>query len=178
LSLHTFTLILDGPTELDSGLEHAVFAAGCDDAALGRRGTTLYLEFDREAGTFLDAILSAIGEVNGIPGIRVARIEPDELVTASEIAARIGRSRESVRLLVEGSRGPGGFPSPVSGTTERRIRLWRWSEVGRWLEAHGIDGGVQAEARLIAAVNGALDLARNAEGPLRAEILEVVGGSR
>jgi hypothetical protein len=36
LSLHTFTLILDGPTELDSGLEHAVFAAGCDDAALGQ----------------------------------------------------------------------------------------------------------------------------------------------
>jgi hypothetical protein len=168
---HTFTLILDGPTEIDPELERAVFEVGCDDAALGRRGGTVYLQFDREAGAFVHAVLSAIRDVHRIPGVRVARVEPDELVTASEIADRIGRTRESVRLMAEGARGPGGFPAPVSGASERRIRLWRWSDVADWLEAHGIAKGITEEARMIAAVNGALDLSGNADDSLREEIL-------
>lgn len=56
------------------------------------------------------------------------RVEPDDLVTMSEIAERRGRSRESVRVLVAGRRGRGDFPAPVSHLRSRS-RLWRWPEV-------------------------------------------------
>jgi hypothetical protein len=171
---HPFTLVLESPQELTSEFEDAVFEAGCDDAALRRRGPTLYLEFHREAPSFREAVLSAIRDVHSVPGARVARVEPDELVTASEIADRIGRTRESIRLLVEGARGPGGFPTAVSGASERRIRFWRWSEVADWLEDHSIATGLRAQGRIIAAVNGALDLVRNADGGTRQEILDAL----
>jgi hypothetical protein len=167
---HTFVLILESPREVTSELEDALFEAGCDDAAFGQRAGALYLEFDREAPDFLDAVLSAIRDAQTVPDVRVARIEPDEFVTATEIGRRVGRTRESVRLLVEGQRGPGAFPVPVSGT-RRRTRLWRWSEVAEWLDQHGIAPARQEEARLIAALNGALDLVRNSDVPTREAIL-------
>ncbi len=172
---HTFTLVLAAPRTIDPALEEAVFEVGCDDAALGIRGGTLYLEFDRDAATLLKAILSAIRDVQRIPGVRVAHVEPDELVTGAGIARRMGRSRESVRLLAEGSRGPGGGPQPLTGASGRRIRLWRWSEVLEWIEQHGLETRVSTGAREIAAVNGALALTRHADPKARAAILEAIG---
>jgi len=174
MRVHTFTLVLESPCDLKSGLEDAVHEAGCGDAALGTRSGAVYLEFDREADSFLDAVLSAIRDVSSIPGAVVAHVEPDELVTASDIADRMGRTRESVRLLSEGARGPGGFPVPVSGSSARRIRLWRWSQVAEWLDEHGFTTDRRDEGRIIAAVNGALDLARNADNRMREEILKAV----
>jgi hypothetical protein len=171
---HTFTLVLASPRTSNASLEDAVFEAGCDDAALGVRGDTVYLEFDRGAATLLEATMSAIRDVQRIPGVRVAHVEPDELVTGADIARRTGRSRESVRLLAEGSRGPGGFPRPLSGASGRRIRLWRWSEVVEWIERHDLETHAPAGARAIAAVNGALALTRNADPGARAAILEAV----
>jgi len=174
MKVHTFALILGHPRRITTEFEDKVFEAGCDDAALGERRGTVYLEFDRKAPSLLQAILSAIRDVHRIPGAAVARVEPDELVSASEIARRVGRSREGIRLLVEGNRGPGGFPAPVSGASNGRTRLWRWCEVSAWLEAYGIDTVSEEEARIIAAVNGALDLVRNAEEEVGRAILGVL----
>lgn len=69
-----------------------------------------YAEFDREGDTLADAILSAIADAESVPGIRVLRIEPDDFVTAAEIAERLGRSRESVRLLANGNAAPATSP--------------------------------------------------------------------
>jgi hypothetical protein len=49
----------------------------------------------------------------------------------SDIAQRIGRTRESVRLLVDGKRGPGRFPPPI-GVVGDGIRVWPWSVVLEW----------------------------------------------
>jgi hypothetical protein len=38
--------------------------------------------------------------------------QDDDWLTASEIAKRVGRTRQSIGLLVRGDRGPGGFPAP------------------------------------------------------------------
>lgn len=174
MNIHTFTLVLARPSEITREFEDVLFEAGCSDAALGQRNGVVYLEFDREAPSFLDAVLSAIRDVNSIPEAMVAHVEPDELVTASEIAERIGRTRESVRLLIEGARGPGGFPVPISGASDRRTRIWRWSQVAEWLGAHGFTNGGRGEARVIAAVNGALDLTLNTDARIRTEVLEAV----
>jgi hypothetical protein len=171
---HRFTLVLLSPRVVSPEFENAVFEAGCDDATIGCRTGIVYLEFDRDAPSVLDAILAAIDEVQSIQGASVAHVEPDDLVTASEIARRTGRTRESVRLLIEGARGPGGFPTPVSGARGKSARVWRWTEVMEWFEAQGFAVGTAPEARVIAAVNGALALSRNADPQARTRILKAL----
>lgn len=64
------------------------------------------------------------------PGAIAMRVDQD-LVSIPDIAERTDRSRESIRLLVEGRRGPGGFPSPI-GTVGDGIRVWPWAAVIDW----------------------------------------------
>lgn len=149
---YNFTLILAGP--VDDRLDE-LFEAGCDDAMFGEIDGVAYAEFDREAVTFGGAVSSAILAILTVPGLRVVRVEPDDLVTASEIAQRLGRTRESVRMLISGQRGAGDFPAPVSHT-QRRNRLWRWSDVVAW--SNPDDADAIAMARLVAAVNAKLQL--------------------
>lgn len=146
---HNFTLILRG--DVDAHLDE-LFEAGLQDATIGEVDGVPYAEFDREADNFGDALLSAITDVQSVPEIQVLHVEPDELVTATEIAERLDRTRESVRLLISGARGPGGFPVPASRATGRN-RLWRWSDVLRWTQADSTE-----DADLVAAVNAALEL--------------------
>jgi hypothetical protein len=71
----------------------------------------------------------------GFPLLRVLRVDRD-LVTASEIAARVNRTPESVRQLATGQRGPGDFPAPFS-VLSGGTRVWAWSDVVSWFEASG-----------------------------------------
>ena len=129
---HQFTLIVDGPDLQHEAHVNALFEAGCDDATVGRVGAIQYLDFDRDAESFADAVLGATEAIeNAELGARVVHLEPDDLVTMSEIAERTGRTRESVRLLISGQRGPGGFPAPATHFKSRQ-RMWRWQEVAAW----------------------------------------------
>jgi hypothetical protein len=65
-----------------------------------------------------------------LPTATVLRIDQD-LVSITDIAARTNRSRESVRLLVDGKRGPGEFPAPI-GTVGGGIRVWPWAAATDW----------------------------------------------
>lgn len=67
-----------------------------------------------------------------VPAAVPLRVDQD-LVSVSDIARRVGRTRESVRLLVEGSRGAGGFPAPL-GVVGDGIRVWPWSVVRDWFD--------------------------------------------
>lgn len=151
-----FRLVLRGdltPDRLDG-----LYEAGCDDATFGEREAVPYADFDRTARTFATAVGRAIRDVERVPGVRVVRVEPDDLVSAAAIAQRTGRTRESVRLLSEGERGPGGFPAPVAWVNGR-TRVWRWADVARWFHK-ALDeqiGGSPAPS-LVAALNAALEL--------------------
>ena len=153
---YQFTLVISGDLEADATID-ALFEAGCDDATFGTVDHVGYGDFIREAPGFGEAVRSAIRQVESVPDLRVIRIEPDDLVTMTEIAERLGRSRESVRLLVQGTRGPGGFPAPVSHL-KARSRLWRWSEVAAWAEKVSTNAEEHRESLFIAAVNAALTL--------------------
>ena len=85
---YNFTLILDG--DVENHLDE-LFEAGCDDATFGTVDGVHYADFDREASSLAEAIASAIDDVESVPGLRVRRVEPDDLVTASEIAGRLQR---------------------------------------------------------------------------------------
>ncbi len=154
-----FTLVLSGDFDDDRTMD-ALFVAGCDDATFGSVDGAGLADFVRGAPSLAMAVKSAIDQVESVPGLRVLRVEPDEFVTMSEIAERLGRSRESVRLLVKGQRGPGGFPHPVSHL-RARSRLWRWSEVAAWA-AQNLGSASDEGAHVIASVNAVLAFRENA----------------
>ena len=149
---HEFDLAARGA--LTDQILDGLFEAGCDDATFSTKGDLTFAAFSREAPTLLDAVVSAIEQVESV-GLEVLRVEPDDLVWAAEIASRTGRSRQSVEQLVKGKRGPGAFPAPVSHAT--RNPLWRWSEVEAWLADHTGRPTDTERSNVLRAINGALE---------------------
>jgi hypothetical protein len=132
-----FRLTVAGIGLTDEQLD-ALFEAGCDDAAFSlERDGTVFGSFDREAATQEDAVLSAIHDVQSADiDARVLRVtEDDDWLTASEIATRVGRTRQSIGQLVRGDRGPGGFPAPVARHGSPNP-LWSWTDVEAWFERY------------------------------------------
>ncbi|MGA2796264.1 MAG: hypothetical protein ABSE63_01665 [Thermoguttaceae bacterium] len=161
---YSFTLVLADVPEITQQVEDALFEAGCDDTLLGNRDGVTYLDFDRDANNLQEALQSAIRDVRKA-GFTAIRIEPDDLVNASEIARRVNRSRESVRQLVTGVRGPGGFPPPMSSVT-KSSPLWRWTEVVKWFADKRITkeiAFVEAEAEAIRKINAILEMSRSVD---------------
>lgn len=158
---HEFTLVLAGSDVLRSENLDRWFETGCDDTTFGEVDGVAYADFTRSAASPPVAIITAIEQIeSAVPDVRVVRIEPDDLVNASDVAMRLGRTRESVRLLIAGERGPGDFPAPVSHL-KARGRLWRWAEVARWAQnALGDPLPDSSMSVFIAACNDALDLRR------------------
>lgn len=81
---------------------------------------------DAETAAF--RLIELVHEV--LPEAIPVRLDQD-LVSIPDIATRTGRTRESIRLLVEGKRGPGQFPSPI-GVVGDAIRVWPWASVLDW----------------------------------------------
>lgn len=119
------------------------------------------LEYDRKASGLPAALTSAIKELlRVVPRARILRVEEDDLATMADIAKRGGRSAESIRLLVNGQRGPGGFP-PAAGRIDARTRVWRWADVAEWFaEALGEPLADTDDSAFLQAINDALELRR------------------
>lgn len=158
---YDFALIVAGVPDLTDEVMDALFSAGCDDATPSIRYGLLYMEFSRCATSIKDAIISAIHDVARADiGAAVVRVDDCNLVTMSDIARRIGRSRQMVFQYMIGERGPGGFPPPVCFITERKA-LWAWCAVSYWLSENNILRPEDSwNAEVVAAINNALDMAR------------------
>ncbi len=156
MNSYEFKLVLANVDTIDQTLEDALFEAGCDDALLVCKNGVVYLEFDREAESLEDAILSAIHNVE-LANFRVKRVAPEDYANAAEIARRTGFSREYIRKLINGEKGPGGFPTAIAsfGNTF----LWQWEDVVTWLEQHGIvETSLTKNAQLLSVINDLLKL--------------------
>lgn len=135
---YNFRLLFDAPTELSDDYLNRLYEATGADATIGSDSDGWSAEFDRTAPDFITAVMSALGEVEraGFP-VRLLASEDDALVNASEIARRTEKSREAIRLYVEGERhrelgpalewvcGPGGWRRHL-----RRQAIGRWSRTG------------------------------------------------
>lgn len=151
MNSYEFTIVAGGlPIEGDEW--HDIFyEAGCDDALLALQRGLFVLHFDREADSLEEAVTSACADVQSA-GATIVRIEPDPLVSASDIADRTGITRQAVSLYVNGERGD-GFPKPVACISGPRP-LWKWSEVALWLHAAGkVETVVLEAAQLIDRLN-------------------------
>lgn len=178
---YDFALILTGVSELTDEVISAFLNVGCDDATLSVQYGRLYMEFSRAAPSLKDAILSAIKDVRraGI-GADVLRVDDCNLVTAAEIAQRIGRSRQHVHQYMIGERGPGGFPPPSCYITDRSP-LWAWCAVSYWLsQSDMIRPEEVQEAEVLEAINNALAFAhqRDRNPQLVEEVGKVVAWNR
>ncbi|MGG5258802.1 helix-turn-helix transcriptional regulator [Phycicoccus avicenniae] len=74
-----------------------------------------------------------------LPKAQVRRVQRD-LVTQSDIASRVGVSREAVRKWTQ--RTSDAFPTPFAtvGSDVRTSRVWQWADVVEWLErVYGMD---------------------------------------
>lgn len=130
MNAHEFTFVLDHTTNDDE--IDALYEAGCDDATPVQEEARTLLHFHREAASLAEALVSALRDVERT-GLHVAAVDTEDLVTVKDIAARTERSYESVRLLANGQRGPGGFPPPMSsgGWT-----FYSWAQVAAWFTRH------------------------------------------
>jgi hypothetical protein len=102
-----------------------------------------------------DAIMAAIRQAEAA-GLHPMRIDAADWVTAGDIAARVGRSREAVRLWIIGKVGPGGFPPPLN--PENETTYYSWAEVVPWLQRKGHD--LPLGEPVLTAMNLALQLRR------------------
>lgn len=82
MTTHTFTLTVDGPDLQAGGLADEVFEAGCDDALVGRVDGIQIADFDREADTLEEAVLSAVAELESIAGVSAVRVADDHVQAA------------------------------------------------------------------------------------------------
>jgi hypothetical protein len=151
MKTHEFTIVARG-LSLDEKAADRFFEAGCDDATVSIQKGVIILEFDREAKSFFHALRSAIENVEAA-GAEVVHIEPDHLVSLSDIANRAGITRAAVSNYAKGSRGK-DFPAPVARVTTESP-LWDWVEVARWLHRNGSLGLTDIiRARIVRFENG------------------------
>jgi biotin operon repressor len=160
-----FSIIASGLDPGSEDFESLFYAAGCDDATISFQRGHIIVDFAREAGTFEDAIATAIENVRSA-GASVDRVEPDPLVSLSEIAQRTNLTRAAISNYASEQRGK-GFPAPVVRITSDSP-LYEWRAVATWLHARGTLSREQViEASIISSANRCLDL----EGPvLRARL--------
>jgi hypothetical protein len=179
----SFRLILAGSELSDADLD-ALYEAGCDDATFSReRDGSVQAIFDREADTAEMAVLSAITEIESAgTGARTVRVwTDDDWLTASEIAKRLGRSRQNINQLLRGVRGSGGFPAPVARQGSPNP-LWSWNEVAAWFKGYEPsslpDEGPKISTDFLAELNDLLDLRerhrRTPDAPWRAKLAETL----
>ncbi len=131
MKTHSFTLVLKDVHEHTPNLEDSLYEAGCDDALIHFRHGAVYLDFDRKAVSLEEAVISAIREVKSASvDAHVLSVAPENLVTESEIAKRLNKSRQLVSLWIKGERRQ-SFPHPVMRLAHKSA-LWKWSEVATW----------------------------------------------
>lgn len=148
---YEFTIVATGLSLDDDDWQERFFEAGCDDALVAIQRGMFVLRFDREASSFSLAVESAIRDVDAA-GAKVVRVEPDPLVSASDISERSGLSRQLISLYANGSRGK-DFPIPVACVTTSKP-FWKWSHAARWLANNGkLEEDAVAQAEAIELVN-------------------------
>src|SRR5690348_6314237 len=128
---HEFSIIASGLDPQADDFETRFFNAGCDDATISFQKGHIIVDFTREADTLEDAIASAVEAVNKA-GAKIDRVEPDPLVSLSEISTRTGLTRAAITNYAKGSRRDKEFPAPVARVTSAHP-LWDWATVARWL---------------------------------------------
>ncbi len=134
MTMFEFTIIASGLDPQAEDYEGRLWEAGCDDATISFQNGRTIADFAREAKALKEALASAIADMRKA-GATVERIEPDPLVSLSDMAERAGMTRSAMTNYAKGYR-QSGFPAPRVKVTSGSP-LWDWAEVAAWLCEHG-----------------------------------------
>jgi len=123
----------DAAADPDQYVE-ALAKAGCEDALVGvGQNGRISLNFIREAESALEAISSAIEDVQrAIPDAKLVEATPD-FVGVTDIADLFGVSRQYIRQLIQ-SKGA-TFPEPLH---EGKPSLWHLTDVLAWFQKNQV----------------------------------------
>lgn len=116
-SKYDFTLETSGRSVLDDEVFDALSEAGCDDALIGRFLGVDRLSFTREAGSYCEAVRTAIEDVQSVPGLSVRRVVSEDDHGGATFTAAVNAALSS----------PTRYPD-VPGTQEQ-IELRRIEEL-------------------------------------------------
>lgn len=130
MKIFEFTIVASGLDPNSEDFEDRFFEAGCRDTTIAFVKGRIVIEFQREARNFSHALVSAIRDVQKA-GATVEHVEPDYLVSISDIAKRAELSRAAVSLFAKGERGE-AFPAPIARVTTESP-LWDWVHVASWM---------------------------------------------
>ena len=156
---YEFSIIASGLDPEAADFESRFYDAGCDDATVSFQKGHIIVDFARDAETMDIAISSAIDAVT-VVGAKVDRVEPDPLVSLSEIASRTGMSRAAMTQYSKGQRGK-NFPVPVVKVTSDSP-LWDWATVADWLfQNNKLTKDDVLEAQALREVNEGIDSAEH-----------------
>ena len=139
MSTHQFTLIVDGADLQDESVVNSLFESGCDDALVGSTDGIQFIDFDREATSWDEAVRSAVADVERVDGVQVIRVNEGRSAPAKlKSKAREEREREErkqslmVELTSETSRT---IAIDWSGALKPKGKIWAAVAVGCQLEA-------------------------------------------
>lgn len=162
---YEFTIIASGLDPRADNFEAQFYDAGCDDATVSFQKGHILIDFARDAVSLEDAIASAVESVQAV-GATVDRVEPDPLVSLSDMATRSNLSRAAMTNYFKGDRGE-GFPAPYARVTTDSP-LWDWADASAWLYKHNrVSRDVAFEALVVSQAN---DVLRCCEGDFRGSL--------
>jgi predicted DNA-binding transcriptional regulator AlpA len=160
-----FSIIASGLDPDAEDFADRFFEAGCDDATISFQKGHIIVDFARDAASIDAAICSAVECVEKT-GAHVDRVEPDPLVSLSDIAARTGLTRAAITNYSKGDRAE-NFPPPVARVTSK-TSLYNWSAVATWLYQHKqLPRNKAIEAEAVRVANAALDSHEELERALK-----------
>lgn len=150
-----FTVIASGLDPQAGDFESRFYDGRCNDATVSFQNGHVILDFEREAKSITVAIVTAVADATAVGAI-VERVEPDPLVSLSDMAARSGMTRSAMTNYYKGHRQE-GFPAPKARVTTASP-LWDWADVAEWLFWHGrISRDEALEAGVVSAANELLE---------------------
>ncbi len=149
----TFKYRLGSPTEDAEKYLEVLAESGCVDAVIGiGQNGRISLNFIREAHSALDAITSAITDIQkAIPEAKLIEATPD-FVGVTDIADLFGFSRQYMRKLIQ-IKGA-FFPEPVH---EGKPSLWHLTDILSWFQEHE-SRTIQSEIYEVSKINMQLNV--------------------
>ena len=154
IKTYEFSIIASGLNPEAGDFETRFYDAGCDDATISFQKGHIIADFAREAQSLEDAIATAFDAVFSA-GAKIDRVEPDPLVSLTDMAARAGLTRASLFHYSTGKRRS-HFPAPVVRVTSESP-LWEWATVARWMyENEKLEKEAAIDAEIVRQANVAI----------------------
>jgi len=141
MDTYDFKVRLDRAPTTDADFD-VLFESGLSDSSpITTPDGRGYLLVTRESDSMANAIISTVADIRKA-GFEAIGIETEDLMTLAGLGRKLGRTRESMRLLASGKRGPGGFPQPLSSGSSP---LYSWAQVRTWMADHKLSASERDE---------------------------------